>query len=43
MMRDLHGVYESAVLFPLFANRLLSKTRPEYRDFLAWLDVPEHG
>jgi hypothetical protein len=26
-MRDLHVVYESAVLFPLFANRLLSKTR----------------
>lgn len=43
VMRDLHVVYESAVLFPLFANRLLSKTRPEYRDFLAWLDVPEHA
>ncbi len=43
VMRDLHVVYESTVLFPLFANRLLSKSRPEYRDFLAWLDVPEHA
>jgi hypothetical protein len=43
MMRDLHAVYESVVLFPLFANRLLSKTRPEYRDCLAWLDVPDHS
>ena len=43
VMRDLHVVYESTVLFPPFANRLLSKTRPEYRDFLAWLDVPEHA
>ena len=41
-MRDLHVVYESSTLFPLFANRLLSKTRPEYKDFLAWLDVREH-
>jgi hypothetical protein len=41
-MRDLHVVYESSALFPLFANRLLSKTRPEYQDFLAWLDVREH-
>jgi HIRAN domain-containing protein len=41
-MRDLYVVYESSVLFPLFANRLLSKTRPEYKDFLSWLDVREH-
>lgn len=40
-MRDLHVVYESSALFPLFANRLLSKTRPEYKDFLGWLDVRE--
>jgi len=39
-MDDLAAVYESQELFPLFANRLLSKKRPEYRDFLEWLDIP---
>lgn len=38
-MEDLTAVYESYELFPLFANRLLSKKRPEYHDFLQWLDV----
>jgi len=40
-MRDLHEVYKSLDLFPLFANRLISKKRPEYRDFLRWLDLRE--
>ena len=40
-MRDLHEVYKSRDLFPLFANRLISKKRPEYRDFLRWLDLRE--
>lgn len=40
-MRDLHEVYKSPDLFPLFANRLISKKRPEYRDFLRWLDLRE--
>ncbi len=35
-MDDLHGVYESESLFPLFANRLLSPSRPEYESFLRW-------
>jgi hypothetical protein len=35
-MRDLDQVYESTELFPLFANRLLSKSRPEYEDYLRW-------
>ena len=38
-MEDLSAVYESNELFPLFANRLLSKKRPEYTDFLHWLNV----
>jgi hypothetical protein len=41
-MRDLHVVYESDALFPLFANRLLSKTRPEYKDLLHWLNLPDN-
>ncbi|MGH7833049.1 MAG: HIRAN domain-containing protein [Candidatus Binatia bacterium] len=40
-MQDLHGVYKSHDLFPLFANRLISKKRPEYKDFLRWLDLRE--
>jgi hypothetical protein len=38
-MEDLTTIYESDELFPLFANRLLSKKRPEYQDFLHWLNT----
>jgi hypothetical protein len=40
-MRDLREVYRSRTLFPLFANRLISEKRPEYCDFLRWLDIQE--
>ncbi|MDK2973038.1 MAG: hypothetical protein PWP23_2793 [Candidatus Sumerlaeota bacterium] len=32
----LDEVYESVKLFPLFANRLLAKSRPEYEAYLRW-------
>lgn len=35
-MLDLEAVYESEDLFPLFANRLLARSRPEYEAFLVW-------
>lgn len=35
-MPDLEAVYESEELFPLFANRLLARSRPEYEAFLVW-------
>lgn len=35
-MEDFDRVYESETLFPLFANRLLSESRPEYDAFLRW-------
>ncbi|MCC7085195.1 MAG: hypothetical protein IT427_09335 [Pirellulales bacterium] len=35
-MEQLNQVYESAELFPLFANRLLSESRPEYEAFMRW-------
>ena len=38
-MRDLSAVYESDVLFPLFSNRLLSESRPEYGRMLKWLNI----
>lgn len=40
-MLDLGVVYLSNELFPLFANRLLPKSRPEYRDYLKWLGLNE--
>lgn len=35
-MESLDQVYESESLFPLFANRLLSQSRPEYDAYLHW-------
>ncbi len=35
-MDRLDQVYESEELFPLFANRLLSRSRPEYEHYLQW-------
>ncbi|CAN5438522.1 HIRAN domain-containing protein [soil metagenome] len=35
-MEDLEQIYESNELFPIFANRLLPKSRPEYDAFLRW-------
>ena len=35
-MDRLDQVYESTDLFPLFANRLLSQSRPEYEAYLRW-------
>jgi hypothetical protein len=40
-MTDMKTVYESRELFPLFANRILPKSRPEYRQYLEWLGLDE--
>jgi hypothetical protein len=40
-MTDLHATYYSNELFPLFSNRVLSKSRPEYRNYLNWLGLDE--
>jgi hypothetical protein len=42
-MENLHVAYKSNALFPLFANRLMSKKRPENKAFLNWLDIPNSG
>ncbi len=39
-MEDLTVEYRSEELFPVFANRLLLKSRPDHKDFLDWLNVP---
>ena len=38
-MRDLHKVYRSKELFPIFKNRILAKNRPEYNNYLKWLGL----
>jgi len=38
-LNELHKTYSSKDLFPIFKNRLLAKSRPEYEDFLNWLDI----
>lgn len=35
--------YESNTLFPLFANRLPSRTRPDFDAYVEWLNIPQHG
>ena len=35
-MEDLEEIYESNELLPIFANRLLPKSRPEYEAYLQW-------
>jgi hypothetical protein len=39
---DLRTTYRSPSLFPLFANRVLSKKRPEYPAFVEWLSLTQH-
>lgn len=41
VMQDMHSAYKSEELFPIFANRILAKNRPEYSDYLKWLGLSE--
>lgn len=38
-MKDLDKIYQSCELFPLFANRVLARSRPEYRQYLHWIGL----
>lgn len=38
----LDDVYKSTQLFPVFSNRLLSPSRPDYSSFIQWLNIPQH-
>lgn len=40
-MNDPSSIYVSNELFPFLKNRLLPKSRPEYKSYLNWLDLPE--
>jgi len=41
-MSQVEAVYESEELFPLFANRLLARSRPEYEAYLTWGGFDPH-
>ena len=41
VMKDFDKTYTSKMLFPLFKNRLLDKSRPEYAEYLEWLGLSE--
>ena len=36
---DFNKVYTSIHLFPVFANRLMSPSRPDYTNFIQWLNI----
>jgi len=36
----LDEIYTSHQLFPVFANRLMSRSRPDYSSFIEWLNIP---
>lgn len=38
-MQEVDKIYESDLLFPIFQNRLVQKSRPEYEDYLDWLNL----
>ena len=38
---ELTATYRSPELFALFSNRLLPRSRPDYREFIEWLHIPE--
>ena len=40
-MKDLYTSYVSEALFPLFSNRVLPKSRPEYDTYLKWLGMAD--
>ena len=40
-MNDLDKIYFSESLFPFFSNRLIPKSRPEFKSYLNWLGLTE--
>ncbi|MBD2180459.1 HIRAN domain-containing protein [Planktothrix sp. FACHB-1355] len=39
---DLNKLYRSVELFPLFSNRVLSRSRPNYKNFVELLNLPQY-
>jgi HIRAN domain len=38
----LDKIYTSSELFPLFSNRLMRPSRPDYQDYIQWLNIPQN-
>lgn len=38
-MNDLGKIYSSTDIFPFFKNRLISKSRPDYKKYISWLGL----
>ena len=38
---DLRSVYEDVELFPLFANRVMPRSRRDYAEYVEWLALPQ--
>ncbi len=38
---DLSKIYTSTQPFPFFSNRLMKPSRPEYKNYIQWLNIPE--
>ncbi|MBW4563640.1 MAG: DNA-binding protein [Mojavia pulchra JT2-VF2] len=38
---NLNKIYTSVELFPLFSNRLMPRSRPDYKNYVEWLNIPE--
>ena len=38
---NFNTVYTSTYLFPVFANRLMSRSRPDYLSYMQWLNIPK--
>ena len=34
-------IYTSSELFPLFSNRLMRRSRPDYQNYIQWLNIPQ--
>jgi len=43
LMQNKTKTYVSKELFPILKNRLLAKSRPEYNDYLDWLDIDKEN
>lgn len=39
---DFHKVYESTEILPLLSHRIMPRSRPDYSDFMQWLNLPEN-
>ncbi|MBU7581324.1 MAG: DNA-binding protein [Nostoc sp. TH1S01] len=38
---ELNKVYASVELFPLFFNRVMRRSRPDYQNYVEWLNIPK--